>query len=153
MLSTGLRTPIGLKTSGADLAAIEQIGAQVRGLLPRVSRSTRSVFAERMGSGSFLDFEWTARSSCHWIEHGEVRDVVAKAIGGENDHDGPGTERYPVNVRHRAAHFPAGCRRPGPRAHHDPRRRRSASDTARRTLATISTATGPSMIRNEGTAS
>ena len=52
MLSTGLRTPIGIKISGADLKTIEQIGAQIESLLPSV-KGTRNVFAERTGSGYF----------------------------------------------------------------------------------------------------
>ena len=54
MLTTGLRTPVGLKISGADLKVIEGIGGQVESLLPQV-RGTRSVFAERTGGGYFLD--------------------------------------------------------------------------------------------------
>jgi len=57
MLSTGLRTPVGIKISGADLQVIEDIGIQVESILPGVA-GTRSVFAERAGSGYFLNFEW-----------------------------------------------------------------------------------------------
>ncbi len=57
MLTTGIRTPVGLKISGADVGTIEEIGSQIEALLPSV-KGTRSVFAERTGSGYFLDFEW-----------------------------------------------------------------------------------------------
>jgi Cu(I)/Ag(I) efflux system membrane protein CusA/SilA len=57
MLSTGIRTPVGLKIAGGNLEAIEEIGAQIERLLPQVS-GTRSVFAERTGSGFFIDIEW-----------------------------------------------------------------------------------------------
>src|SRR5438132_14355660 len=57
MLSTGMRTPIGLKISGADLGRIEQVGANVEALLSRV-RGTRGAFAERVGTGYFLNFRW-----------------------------------------------------------------------------------------------
>jgi len=101
MLSTGLRTPIGLKISGADLATIEQIGAQVEGVLPLV-KGTRSVFAERTGSGSFSISSGTERSLARYgLSMEEVQDVVAKAIGGENvTTTVEGRERYPVNVRY-----------------------------------------------------
>ena len=101
MLSTGLRTPVGLKISGADLAAIEQIGVQVEGLLPGV-QGTRSVFAERTGSGSFLDFEWDRVELARYgLSMEEVQDVVAKAIGCETVTTTiEGRERYSVNVRY-----------------------------------------------------
>ena len=62
MLSTGLRTPVGLKISGADLDTIEEIGGRIEALLPKVP-GTRSVFAERTASGYFSTSSGTARSS------------------------------------------------------------------------------------------
>jgi Cu(I)/Ag(I) efflux system membrane protein CusA/SilA len=101
MLSTGLRTPVGLKITGADLDTIEEIGAQIESTLPAV-RGTRSVFAERTGSGYFLDFEWNQEALARYgLSMDEVQDVVAKAIGGENvTTTVEGRERYPVNVRY-----------------------------------------------------
>ena len=58
MLTTGIRTPVGIKIYGADLAAIERDRhARSKRVLPPV-RGTRSVFAERTGGGYFLDFDW-----------------------------------------------------------------------------------------------
>src|SRR4030095_1717854 len=57
MLTTGIRTPVGLKISGADTAEIENIGMAIEAVLPSVS-GTRNVFAERTGGGFFLDIEW-----------------------------------------------------------------------------------------------
>ena len=57
MLTTGVRTPIGIKISGSDVATIEDIGSKIEALLPAV-KGTRSAFAERTGSGYFLDFIW-----------------------------------------------------------------------------------------------
>ncbi len=57
MLTTGIRTPVGIKIYGADIKKIEEIGTQIEALLPKV-QGTRSVFAERTGGGYFLDFEW-----------------------------------------------------------------------------------------------
>src|SRR5581483_11060273 len=57
MLTTGIRTPVGLKISGADVRVIESIGARAEALLPSV-KGTRSVFAERAGGGNFLDIDW-----------------------------------------------------------------------------------------------
>ena len=60
MLSTGLRTPVGLKITGADLDTIEEIGARIESLLPAVE-GTRGVFAERTASGYFLDIQWNRK--------------------------------------------------------------------------------------------
>lgn len=101
MLSTGIRTTNGIKISGADLATIEKIGVQIEGLLAPV-KGTRSVFAERTGSGSFLDFEWNRKEIARYgLSMEEVQDVVSRAIGGENVTTSiEGRERYPVNVRY-----------------------------------------------------
>ena len=103
MLSTGLRTPVGLKISGADLDDIEEIGAEVESVLTSVS-GTRSVFAERTGSGYFLDIEWNRRALARYgLSMDEAQDAVEKAIGGENvTTTVEGRERYPVNVRYTA---------------------------------------------------
>ena len=55
MLTTGIRTPVGLKIAGADLQQIQEIGAQVESLLGKV-KGTRTVLAERTAEGRFLDF-------------------------------------------------------------------------------------------------
>ncbi len=101
MLSTGLRTPVGLKISGSDLDTIEEIGAAVESVLSPV-KGTRSIFAERTGSGYFLDFEWNRRAlSRHGLSVEEAQEVVQRAIGGENvTATVEGRERYPVNVRY-----------------------------------------------------
>jgi copper/silver efflux system protein len=101
MLTTGIRTPIGLKISGADLGLIEKIGAQVESLLPAV-KGTRSVFAERTGSGYFLDFEWNREQlALYGLNIDDAQAAVQSAIGGENvTTTVEGRERYPVNVRY-----------------------------------------------------
>jgi len=101
MLSTGLRTPVGLKISGADLDTIEEIGAQVESLLPSV-KGTRSVFAERTGSGYFLDFEWNREELARYgLSMEEAQSAIEQAIGGQNvTTTVEGRERYPVNVRY-----------------------------------------------------
>jgi Cu(I)/Ag(I) efflux system membrane protein CusA/SilA len=101
MLSTGLRTPLGIKISGADVRVIEEIGVQIEALLPGV-RGTRSVFAERTGSGYFLDFEWNREELARYgLGIDEVQEVIQSAIGGDNvTTTVQGRERYPVNVRY-----------------------------------------------------
>jgi len=146
MLSTGVRTPVGLKISGADLAAIEEIGTQIESLLPAV-KGTRSVFAERTGSGFFLDFDWKREELARYgLSVEEAQEVVSRAIGGENvTTTVEGRERYPVNVRY-MRDFRADLGALG-------RVLVPASGGQRQIplsqLATIHTASGPSMIRNE----
>ncbi len=101
MLSTGIRTPVGLKISGADLTTIEKIGARIESVLPVVP-GTRSVFAERTGSGFFLDFQWNREELARYgLNVEEAQEAIEKAIGGENVTTFiTGQERYPVNVRY-----------------------------------------------------
>jgi Cu(I)/Ag(I) efflux system membrane protein CusA/SilA len=146
MLTTGIRTPVGLKISGADVGVIEEIGAQVESILPSV-RGTRGVFAERTGSGYFLDFQWDREAlALNGLNIEEAQAAVQNAIGGENvTTTVEGRERYPVNVRYmrdfradlgaldRVLVPAAGGQKQIPLAQ----------------LANIVAASGPSMIRNE----
>lgn len=101
MLSTGMRTPIGLKIAGPDLGKVEQIGSRVESILSRV-KGTRGVFAERTGTGYFLDFDWNRDQLARYglsIEDAQL--AVENAIGGEDVTTAVlGRERYPVNVRY-----------------------------------------------------
>jgi Cu(I)/Ag(I) efflux system membrane protein CusA/SilA len=101
MLTTGFRTPLGLKVSGANLGVIEQLGSQVETVLKGVA-GTRSVFAERTASGYFLDIEWDRPALARYgltIEEAQL--AVGNAIGGENVTTViRGQERFPVNVRY-----------------------------------------------------
>jgi Cu(I)/Ag(I) efflux system membrane protein CusA/SilA len=145
MLSTGLRTPVGLKIQGSDLDTIEEIGAQVEAALNRVE-GTRSVFAERTGSGYFLDIECNREAlSRYGLSIAAVQEVIQRAIGGENITTTiEGRERYPVNIRY-MRDFRADLDALG--------RVLVAAGGDRQIplsqLATIKLASGPSMIRNE----
>jgi Cu(I)/Ag(I) efflux system membrane protein CusA/SilA len=101
MLSTGLRTPVGLKITGADLDTIEEIGGRIESLLPKVP-GTRSVFAERTASGYYYDVEWNrAELARYGFSMEEAQAAVERAIGGDNvTVTVEGRERYPVNVRY-----------------------------------------------------
>ena len=84
MLTTGIRTPVGMKIYGADLDRIEEIGAKIESLLAPV-KGTRSVFSERTGAGYFLDFEWKREQLARFgITMDQAQEVVSSAIGGEN---------------------------------------------------------------------
>jgi Cu(I)/Ag(I) efflux system membrane protein CusA/SilA len=102
MLTTGIRTPVGLKVSGADLNTIEEIGSKIEGLLPSV-KGTRGVFSERTGDGHFLDVDWDREQLARYgLNVGDGQQVVENAIGGDNVTTAVlGRERYPVNVRYK----------------------------------------------------
>jgi copper/silver efflux system protein len=101
MLSTGIRTPVGLKIYGPDLDRIQEIGDRISSLLTPV-RGTRSVFPERTGEGYFIDFEWKRQELARYgLSMEEAQEVVVSAIGGENvTTTVEGRARYPVNVRY-----------------------------------------------------
>ena len=146
MLSTGMRTPVGLKITGPDLEQIEALGTQVEALLPAV-RGTRSVFAERAGRGYFLDIDWNRDALArHGLMVDEAQMVLQAAIGGENVSTAfEGRARYPVNVRYQRdfrSDLDALGRVLVPVAGGE-------RHVALSQLATIRTVSGPSMIRNE----
>ncbi len=101
MLTTGIRTPVGIKIYGADIKKIEDLGTQIEALLPKV-QGTRSVFSERTSGGYFLDFKWNRDELARYgLSIDNAQDVVMSAIGGENvTTTVEGRERYPVNVRY-----------------------------------------------------
>lgn len=101
MLTTGIRTPVGIKIFGSDIREIERIGAQIEAVLPQVA-GTRSVFAERTGGGYFLDIRWKREELARYgLTIDEAQVVVMNAVGGENvTTTVEGRERYPVNVRY-----------------------------------------------------
>ncbi len=101
MLTTGIRTPIGIKVYGADLATIERIGTEIEAVLPSVT-GTRSVFAERTAGGYFLDFDLKRDALARYgLSVNEAQMAVMSAIGGEPVTTTiEGRERYTVNVRY-----------------------------------------------------
>ena len=101
MLSTGIRTPIGIKIFGPDLAKIEEIGKNIEANLQMIT-GTRSVYAERVMSGYYLDFELKREEIARYgLALDEVQMVIESAIGGESiSTTVEGRERYPINVRY-----------------------------------------------------
>jgi Cu(I)/Ag(I) efflux system membrane protein CusA/SilA len=101
MLTTGIRTPVGIKVFGADTKQLEIVGARLEQLLAKVP-GTRSVFAERTSGGYFLDFDWKRDELARYgLSIDEAQSVVMSAIGGDNVTTTiEGRERYPVNVRY-----------------------------------------------------
>jgi Cu(I)/Ag(I) efflux system membrane protein CusA/SilA len=145
MLSTGVRTPVGIKIFGSDSAEIERLGVAIEQVVRGVA-GTRSVYAERVASGTYLDIvprrDQLAR---HGLTVADLQDVVVSAIGGDNlTTTIEGRARYPVNLRY-------------------PRELRDNPESLARVLvatpagaqvplaqlATLELGEGPSMLRNE----
>jgi Cu(I)/Ag(I) efflux system membrane protein CusA/SilA len=101
MLTTGIRTPVGIKIFGSDLTQIEKIARELEPVLQAVP-GTRSVYGERVSGGFFVDFDLKRRELARYgLTVKEVQDVIMSAIGGENVTTTiEGRERYPVNVRY-----------------------------------------------------
>jgi Cu(I)/Ag(I) efflux system membrane protein CusA/SilA len=101
MLSTGIRTPVGIKIFGPTLDKINDIGAQIEGALGAV-RGTRNVFAERVTGGYYVNFKVKRDQIARYgLTVEEVEMVIESAIGGANVTTTiEGRERYPVNVRY-----------------------------------------------------
>jgi Cu(I)/Ag(I) efflux system membrane protein CusA/SilA len=101
MLSTGIRTPIGIKIFGGDLKQIEDIGTRIETLL-KDQPGVRSVYAERAASGFFLDFELKRdRLARYALSVADAEMVLESAVGGETVTTTiEGRERYSVNVRY-----------------------------------------------------
>ncbi|MEO8332538.1 MAG: efflux RND transporter permease subunit [Gallionella sp.] len=101
MLSTGIRTPIGIKVFGKDLNEMERLAKQIEAAVKKVP-GTSSAFAERITGGFYLDIEPDrARLARYGLSIGEVQDVIATALGGETvTTTVEGRERFSVNVRY-----------------------------------------------------
>ncbi len=145
MLSTGIRTPVGIKIFGPKLETINEIGAQIEGAIKSV-RGTRNVFAERVTGGYYVDFTVKRDQIARYgLSIQDVEMVIESAIGGANVTTTiEGRERFPVNVRYQRYY-------------------RSDLNEIKRTListpngaqipiaqvADITTSTGPTVIRTE----
>ncbi len=145
MLTTGVRTPIGIKIYGDDLKQIEAIGIQIENYL-KALKGTRSIYAERTYGGYFVNFNLKRDEIARYgLTIEQVQDALMSAVGGENvSQTVEGRERFPVNVRY-------------------PRELRNSVEKLKKTyistpsglnipvaqLADIKLATGPAMIRDE----
>jgi Cu(I)/Ag(I) efflux system membrane protein CusA/SilA len=102
MITTGVRSPVGIKVLGPDLKLIEKIGVDIERALATVP-GTKSAFAERLNEGYYLDLIVNRREAARYgLTVGDVQTVITSAIGGETvTTTVEGRERYPVNVRYK----------------------------------------------------
>jgi Cu(I)/Ag(I) efflux system membrane protein CusA/SilA len=101
MLSTGIKTPVGIKVSGPDLAELARIGRDIEVAMKQIPE-TLSAFADRAVGGYYLDFDIRREDAARYgLTVGDVQDVIQSAIGGMNVTETvEGLERYPVNLRY-----------------------------------------------------
>ncbi|MGD0571431.1 MAG: CusA/CzcA family heavy metal efflux RND transporter [Sedimentisphaerales bacterium] len=145
MLSTGIRTPIGIKIYGAELSEIEKIGTQLEQIIKPLE-GTRSVYAERVSGGYFVDFNLKREQLARYgLSIQDAEEIITSAIGGENVTTAiQGTERYGISVRYA-------------RDYRDDLEKlqrvlvptQSGAQIPLGELAEISVSLGPSMIRDE----
>jgi len=101
MLSTGIKTPIGIKVSGPDLKILEEVASDIEQTLKQLP-DTLSAFGDKAAGGYYLDFDIHREEAARYgLTIGDVQDVIQSAIGGMNiTQTVEGLERYPVNLRY-----------------------------------------------------
>jgi Cu(I)/Ag(I) efflux system membrane protein CusA/SilA len=145
MLSTGIRTALGLKLAGPDGAKLEQLAVQAEGILRGVG-GARSVFAERTGAGRYVDIQVRRESAARYgLSVADVHRLLQSAVGGEMVTTVvAGRERYPVSLRYPRAD------RTSPAALEELRLRAPGGALVPlREVATVRIADGPAEIKSE----
>ena len=101
MLSTGIKTPVGIKLMGPDLETLSNLGQQIATVVRQV-KGTTSVFSDKTVGGNYLDYHIKREEAARYgLTVGDIQDVIMTAIGGMNvTQTVEGLERYPVNVRY-----------------------------------------------------
>ena len=145
MLTTGVRTPVGIKIYGDDLQKVETIGTEIEGYL-RNLKGTRSIYAERTSGGYFVNFDLKRDQIARYgLTVDDVQEALMSAIGGENlTQVIKGRERFPLNIR-----YPRGLRDNIEKLKSIYITTSSGVNIPISQLAQIKTSTGPSMIRDE----
>lgn len=146
MLSTGIKTPVGIKVGGPDLQVIQKIGERLEKVLPAV-RGTTSVYSERVAGGRYISVDIHRDKAARLgLNISDVQDVVRSAIGGMNvTETTEGLERYPVNMR-----YPRDWRNSVARIRQLPIVTGRGSHIMLGDVATVAVTDGPPMIKSEG---
>ncbi|TAL86317.1 MAG: efflux RND transporter permease subunit [Rhodanobacter sp.] len=146
MLSTGIKTPVGIKVGGPNLQVIQKIGERLEKVLPAV-RGTTSVYSERVAGGRYIDININREKAARLgLNISDVQDVVRSAIGGMNVTETvEGLERYPVNVR-----YPSDWRNSLARIRQLPIVTARGGNIMLGDVAKVVIADGPPMIKSEG---
>jgi Cu(I)/Ag(I) efflux system membrane protein CusA/SilA len=145
MLSTGIKTPIGIKVAGPDLNVIQDIGKQIEQVVNQVP-GTSSVYAERVAGGRYVTVDIDRVASARLgLNVMDIQDVISTAVGGLNvTQSVEGLERYPVNVR-----YPQGVRNSLEKIRNLPLVTPMGAHVPLSQVANIEIESGPAMIKSE----
>ena len=145
MLSTGIRTPVGIKVAGPDLAEIERIGRRLEEVVSEID-GTASVYAERVVGGRYLKVDIDrGRAARFGLNIADVQEVVRTAIGGADiTQTIEGRERFPVNLR-----YPRGYRTSPEALRSLPLVTADGADITLGDVANVYTEAGPPAIKSE----
>ncbi|AUR01460.1 MULTISPECIES: efflux RND transporter permease subunit [Roseobacteraceae] len=145
MLATGIRTPVGVKISGADLNVITDIGIEVERAVSDIE-GTASAYAERPVGGRFIEIDVKRDAAARYMMSvRDVQDVVQTAIGGMQVSESvEGLERFPINLR-----YPQAWRDSPERLENLPVVTPSGAHVPLTALADVRIIDGPGMIRSE----
>ena len=145
MLSTGIRTPVGIKVAGPDLAEIERIGRRLEEVVSEID-GTASVYAERVVGGRYLKVDIDrGRAARFGLNIADVQEVVRTAIGGADiTQTIEGRERFPVNLR-----YPRGYRTSPEALRSLPLVTADGADITLGDVAEVYTEAGPPAIKSE----
>ena len=145
MLSTGIKSPIGIKVSGDDLDMIDKVAREIEGEAKKVD-GVSSALAERLTGGSYIDVKIDRKAAARYgLNISDVQSIVASAIGGQNVGETvEGLARYPINVR-----YPRGIRDSLEDLRNLPVLTPSMQQITLGTVADVETSAGPPMLRSE----
>lgn len=145
MLSTGIKTPVGIKITGADVNELQQIGTDIEAILSKLPH-TKSAYAERVGGGRYIDITPKLDvASRYGMTLSDIQDVVRYAIGGMDIGESvQGAERYPINLR-----YPRELRDNIEKLRELPVITKTGHYLPLRTLADIEITDGPPMLKSE----
>jgi Cu(I)/Ag(I) efflux system membrane protein CusA/SilA len=145
MLATGIKTPVGIKVTGPDLAEIERVGLSIERALADLS-GTASVYAERAATGRYIDVDIRRKDAARYgLNIADVQEVVSTAVGGMTlAWSVEGLERYPINLR-----YPQDWRNSLERLRRLPIVAPSGAQLTLADVATVGITDGPAMIRSE----
>ncbi|WP_310606838.1 efflux RND transporter permease subunit [Buttiauxella brennerae] len=145
MLATGIKSPVGIKVNGNNIAAIEQVAEQIERVVKQVPGVT-SALAERLGGGRYIDINIDLLKAARYgVSVKELQSLVATVIGGQNIGETiEGRERYPINVR-----YPREVRDNVQKLRNLPVITANGSQIALSELADISITDGPPMLKSE----
>ena len=145
MLATGIRTPVGIKIMGPDLATIQHLGQQIETIVKAVPGTT-SVYAERTATGRYVDIDIDRVAAGRYgLNIKDVQDIVGSAVGGMTvSYTVEGLERYPINLR-----YPQEFRDSLEKLRQLPIVAPTGANVTLQDVARVEIADGPGMIRSE----